>query len=325
MSSLGPITVSPLGLGCMGMAGAYGRADAAESTATIDRALERGVTLFDTAEMYGNGRNETFVGRALGSRRADVVLATKTGVRTLPVLGLPVGVDGRPASIRKAIDGSLRRLGTDWIDLYYLHRIDPRVPVEESIGAMAEAVTAGKLRHLGVSEPSADELRRAHATHPLAAVQMEWSLFSREIEAEVLPTARELGIGVVAYSPLGRGMLTGDPTGTTDLKLVDYRRFLPRWRRAHLAENLRQVEIVRQIAAELDATAAQVALAWVLQQGEDVVPIPGTTKPRHLESNLAACDLTLTADHLERLGNLRASGERYSGGGQGIPGARSTP
>lgn len=319
---LGPLTVSPLGLGCMGMSTTYGRPDPASARATIDRALERGITLFDTAEMYGNGHNERFVGEVLGRRRADVTLATKTGIWAIPFVGLPVGLDGRPERIRAAIDGSLRRLGTDWIDLYYLHRVDPRVPVEESVGAMAEGVTAGKIRQLGVSEATPDQIRRAHATHPLAAIQMEWSLFSRDLEAEALGVARELGIGVVAYSPLGRGMLTGSASATTQLGLFDYRRFLPRWRKANLAANLRQVEVVRAVADEIGATPAQVALAWVLGQGEDVVPIPGTTKPRNLDANLAALDVRLTPEQVARLDALSAVGARYATS-HGVPGGRA--
>lgn len=315
---LGPLTVSDLGLGCMGMSTTYGRPDADAARATLLAALDEGVTLFDTAEMYGNGHNERFVGEVLGHRREEVVLASKTGIRTLPGLGLPIGVDGRPKTVRAAIDGSLQRLGTDVIDLYYLHRVDPRVPVAETIGAMSEAVQAGKIRHLGISEATAADLRSAHATHPLAALQIEWSLFSRDLESEVISVGRDLGIGLVAYSPLGRGMLTGAPSGTTDLALVDYRRFLPRWRRRNLAENLRQVGVVQQIAAELDATAGQVALAWVLRQGADVVPIPGTTKVRHLRSNLGAAALELTEDQMRRLDQLRPSGSRYDSG-TGVP------
>lgn len=315
---LGPLEVSPLGLGCMGMSTVYGRPDERSSKATLERALERGVTLFDTADMYGRGANEKLLGRHLGSSRDEIVLATKTGILTMPGLGLPTGVDGSPARIARAADASLRRLRTDVIDLYYLHRVDPRVPIEESIGAMAELVRAGKVRALGVSEVTADQLRRAHAEHPLAAVQLEWSLFSRDPERDVIPAAHELGIGVVAYSPLGRGMLTGSPDATTRLALVDYRRLLPRWNRRNLAANLGQVEVVREIADEVGARPAQVALAWLLGHDRDVVPIPGTKRPTYLDENLAALQVTLTAEQRGRLDRLRAVGDRYPSG-SGVP------
>lgn len=318
MRHLGDLDVSDIGLGCLGMATAYGRPDTASARRTVARALEAGITLFDTAEMYGRGSSESVLGAALGRHRDNVVIATKTGIRTLPGLGLAVGFDGRPERIRRAIDRSLRRLGTDRIDLYYLHRVDPTVPVEESIGAMAEAVTAGKIRHLGVSEAAPDQIRRAHAVHPLTAIQMEWSLFTRDPEAGALAVARELGIGIVAYSPLGRGMLTGSAAATTNLPLLDFRRLLPRWRRANLIENLRQVAIVREVADELGASPAQVALAWLLAKGDDVVPIPGTTSPRHLAADLAARDVRLTADQRERLENVVASGPRYFDGGSAL-------
>jgi aryl-alcohol dehydrogenase-like predicted oxidoreductase len=231
---LGDLQVGAIGLGCMGMAMVYGRPDPTEARATIDQALDGGVTLLDTADMYGNGPSERFVGNAIRGRRERVVLATKTGITTRRFTGMPKGVDGQPDRIRRAAEESLRRLGTDYVDLYYLHRVDPRVPIEESVGAIADLVTAGKARAVGVSEVSPEELRRAHAIHPVAAVQMEWSLFSRELESELVPTARDLGVGLVAYSPLGRGMLTGSAQATTDLPLIDYRRFLPRWRRANL-------------------------------------------------------------------------------------------
>ncbi len=318
MRRLGPLEVSPLGLGCMGMSAVYGRPDEASSKATLERALERGVTLFDTADMYGRGANEKLLGRHLGSARDEIVLATKTGILTMPGLGLPTGVDGSPARIARAADASLRRLRTEVIDLYYLHRVDPQVPIEESIGAMAELVRAGKVRALGVSEVTADELRRAHAVHPLAAVQLEWSLFSRDPERDVVPVAHELGIGIVAYSPLGRGMLTGSPAATTQLSVVDYRRLLPRWNRRNLADNLTQVQIVREVADEVGARPAQVALAWLLGHDPDVVPIPGTKRPAYLDENLAALDLTLTTDQRDRLNTLRAAGGRYRSGA-GVP------
>lgn len=308
---LGPLRVSPLGLGCMGMSAVYGRPDEASSKATLQRALDRGVTLFDTADMYGRGANEKLLGRHLRGARNDIVLATKTGILTMPGLGLPMGVDASPAHIARAAEASLRRLRTEVIDLYYLHRVDPRVPIEESIGAMAALVRAGKVRALGISEVTADELRRAHAEHPIAAVQLEWSLFSRDPERDVVPLAHELGVGVVAYSPLGRGMLTGSPAATTQLSVVDYRRLLPRWNRRNLAENLGQVQVVREVADEVGARPAQVALAWLLGHDSGVVPIPGTKRPAYLDENLAALDLTLTADQRERLSILRAAGDRY--------------
>lgn len=321
MRRLGPLDVGPLGLGCMGMSTAYGRPDEASSKATLERAVERGVILFDTADMYGRGANEELLGRHLHRVRERIVLATKTGILTMPGLGLPIGVDASPARIARAADASLRRLRTDVIDLYYLHRVDPRVPIEESIGAMAELVRAGKVRALGVSEVTADQLRRAHAEHPLAAVQLEWSLFSRDAERDIVSVAHELGIGVVAYSPLGRGMLTGSPEATTRLALVDYRRLLPRWSRRNLAANLAQVEVVREIADEVGARPAQVALAWLLGHDRDVVPIPGTKRPARLDENLAALEVTLTAEQRNRLDHLKAAGGRYRSG-SGVPSRR---
>jgi len=308
---IGGLTVSALGLGCMGMSPVYGRPDVTEARATLRHAVERGVTLFDTADVYGAGGNERLLGEVLPPYRDRITIATKTGIVALPALGLPVGVNGRPARIKRSIDASLRRLRTDHVDLYYLHRADPKIPIEESIGAMSELVTAGKVRFLGVSEVTADQLRRAHATHPIAATQMEWSLFSRESEAEVVPTARELGIAVVAYSPLGRGMLTGSPQATTDLAWIDFRRFLPRWRRANLATNLAAVEQVKAVAAELGTTPAAVALAWLLAKGENVVPIPGTKRRSNLDKNLAALDTTLRPQDLATLDTIAAAGERH--------------
>jgi len=307
---LGDLQVGAIGLGCMGMAMVYGRPDPTEANATIHQALERGVTLLDTADMYGNGASERFVGDAIRGRRERVVLATKTGITTRRFTGLPKGVDGRPDRIRRAAEESLRRLGTDYVDLYYLHRVDPRIPTEESVGAIGELVTAGKARAVGVSEVSPKELVRAHTTHPIAAVQMEWSLFSRELESELVPTARALGIGIVAYSPLGRGMLTGSAKATTDLPLIDYRRFLPRWRRANLAANLRSVEKVAAVARRIGATPGQVALAWVLSRGDDVVPIPGTKRPRYLQENLGALEVQLDAEALSDLDTLTVAGDR---------------
>ena len=304
------LEVGALGLGCMGMSTVYGRPDPGEARATLDKALDLGVTLLDTADMYGNGANERFLGEALRGRRDQVVLATKVGITTAPG-GLPIGVDASPGRIRRAIDASLARLQTDHVELYYLHRVDPKVPVEDSVGAMAELVVAGKVRHLGVSEVSADELRRAAAVHPIAAVQSEWSLFTRGLESEVVPAARSLGATLVPYSPLGRGMLTGDPRATTRLPLLDFRRFLPRWRRANLQRNLGLVERVAAVGRQVGATPAQVALAWLLAQGPDVVPIPGTKRVRYVEENLGSRHVTLPADALAALSDLVASGDRY--------------
>lgn len=307
---LGPLASSAMGLGCMGMTLSYGAVDRTEAKATLEAALDSGVTHFDTAQFYGSGRNESFIGPVLRRRRDDLLIATKTGVRS--VRGFPVGFDGRPESIRRAITGSLARLGIEHVDIYYLHRVDPKVPVEESIGAIGELVDAGLVRQVGISEPSVGQLRRAHAAYPVAALQIEWSLFSRDHEQALIPAARELGIGIVAFSPLGRGMLTGDAAATTKLPLVDYRRLLPRWRKKHLQANLDAVDAVRVVAQRHDATPGQVALAWVLARGGDVVAIPGTKRRRWLKENLAAADLTLTQTDMEALDLIRASGSRVA-------------
>lgn len=322
--NLGSLRVAPLGLGCMGMSTAYHRADRAEAIATIRHALDVGINLLDTAEMYGRGDNESLVGEALKGRRDEAVVATKFGIRTVPVVGLPRGLDGRPEMVRRSLDGSLRRLGLDHIDLYYLHRVDPLVPVQETVGAMTEAVTAGKVRELGISEATAADLRAAHAVHPLAALQSEWSVFSRQLEDHEVPAARELEIGIVPYSPLGRGMLTGTAEATTKLGLLDYRRLLPRWRKSNLEHNLAQVAVVRELAAGLGATPAQLALAWLLARGEDVVPIPGTSKRHRLDDNVAAAELTVPDEVLEQLNALSAAGDRYPGGRaeRGVPTSR---
>lgn len=307
--SIGGIETFPIGLGCMGMTMSYGPVDKAEAAATVQAAVDAGVTLFDTAQMYGGGRNEAFIGPLLEPFRDEIVLATKSGIRSLG--GLPVGLDGRPESIRKGLDASLKRLRTDRVDLYYLHRVDPKVPLEDSVGALADGVHAGKVRAIGLSEVTGNQLRRAHAVHPISAVQMEWSLFSRTLEDDVLPVARELGVGIVTYSPLGRGMLTGSPAATTNLSLLDYRRILPRWRKENLAANLRTVDVIRQVSARHDATPGQVALAWVLSRGDDVVPIPGAKRRRHLKENLTALELRLSAEDLAELDRIRAQGDRY--------------
>ncbi|WP_425308968.1 aldo/keto reductase [Ammonicoccus fulvus] len=305
------LTVGALGLGCMGMSNVYGRPDPVEAEATIHRALDLGVTLLDTADFYGAGHNERFVGNVIQSRRDEVTLATKFGILAVPRIGLPRGISARPERVRRCVDASLRRLGTDVIDLYYLHRLDPKVPVEDTVGAMADLVRAGKVRELGLSEVSGPTLRRAYAVHPIAALQSEWSLFSRDLETDALPVARELGVTLVPYSPLGRGMLTGTPASTTDLALFDYRRFLPRWRKQNRDQNLAMIARLRELADGLGIAPGQLALAWVLAQGDDVVPIPGTKRRQWLEQNVAAADVRIPADVMEELDHLHASGDRY--------------
>ncbi|WP_322938141.1 aldo/keto reductase [Nocardioides bizhenqiangii] len=301
-----PLAVSALGLGCMGMSEFYGTADEGEAVATIHRALDLGVTLLDTADMYGPFTNEQLVGRGIATSRHSrdgVQIATKFGNERLPD-GSRVGINGRPEYVRAACDASLARLGVDTIDLYYQHRVDKAVPIEETVGAMAELVAAGKVRHLGLSEASAATIRRAHATHPITALQTEYSLFTREIEDEILPTIRELGIGLVPYSPLGRGMLTGTITesggaaGDGDLRRSAY---FPRFQGEALRANLALVDNVRSVADEKGVSPGQVALAWVLAQGPDVVPIPGTKRTRYLEENVGAAAVELTAEDLAAL------------------------
>jgi aryl-alcohol dehydrogenase-like predicted oxidoreductase len=295
----------------MSMTDVYGPGDAEEAVATIGRAVEQGVTFFDTADIYGLTTNEELVGKALAPFRDDVVLATKFGI-TIEGGMPPRGVDGRPEYVRSACDASLQRLGTDRIDLYYQHRADPNVPIEETVGAMGELVAAGKVRHLGLSEASVDTIRRAAAVHPIAALQSEWSLWSRDIEGEVVPVCRELGIGIVPYSPLGRGMLTGAVTSADELAENDYRRTMPRFAGDALAHNLTLVDEVKAVADKHGATPAQVALAWVLAQGDDIVPIPGTKRVRYLEDNLGALGVELDDDDRARLDALRAEGDRYA-------------
>jgi len=303
--------VSPQGLGCMGLNYAYGPADRTESIATVRRALDLGVTFLDTADMYADGANEELVGEAIAGRRDDIVLATKFGILLDPQTQMPNGVNGSPEYVRTAIDRSLHRLGVEHIDLYYQHRPDPTVPIEDTVGAMAELVTAGKVRHLGLSEASAQTIRRAAAIAPIAAVQTEWSLFSRDIEAAVAPTCRELGIGLVPYSPLGRGMLTAVTAMMNNLPADDFRRTLPRFDGANLDTNLALVQEIQAIAAGHGATPAQVALGWLLGRGDDVVPIPGTKRRTYLEDNLGALDVVLDADDLDRLSRLQPAGTRY--------------
>ena len=303
------LTTPAQGLGCMSMSDfAYGPADEAEALATIARALDLGVRFLDTADVYGLTENEKLVGRAIAGHRDEVVLATKFGN---VFRDGKRGVDGSPAYVPQACDASLQRLGVDHIDLYYLHRPDTSVPIEDSVGAMAELVAAGKVRHLGLSEASADTIRRAVAVHPIAAVQSEWSVFSRDIEARVLPTCRELGIGIVPFSPLGRGLLTGTVTNVDELADNDFRRSNPRFAEGNLEHNLRLVEVVREIAAAQGCTPGQVALAWLHAQGDDVVPIPGTKRRRYLEENVAALDVELAPDDLTRLDGLQPAGDRH--------------
>ena len=311
------LRVSALGLGCMGMSQSYGPADDRESVAAIHRALDLGVTFLDTADMYGPFTNERLVGRAIAGRRDEVVLATKFGNQRRPD-GSWVGINGRPEYVHSACDASLERLGVDHVDLYYQHRVDPSVPVQETWGAMKELVEAGKVRHLGISEAAPATIRKANAVHPVAALQSEYSLFSRDPERELLATVRELGIGFVAYSPLGRGFLSGRLTSSSPEEFADddFRRGHPRFEGENFARNLALVERVRQLAAEKGATPAQLAIAWVLAQGDDVVPIPGTKRRRYLEENLAALQLRLTPEDLTAIDEVAppgaVAGERYT-------------
>jgi len=316
------LTVSSLGLGCMGMSQSYGPADRDESIATIHRALDLGVTFLDTSDVYGSGHNEELVGEAIAGRRDEVQLATKF---SLTHTDGGMRIDGRPENVRSCAEASLRRLGVEAIDLYYQHRVDPKVPIEDTVGAMAELVQQGKVRHLGLSEASADSIRRAVAVHPIAALQSEWSLWTRDLEGtgvggeggdSVLGVARELGVGIVPFSPLGRGFLTGAITSPADFGDDDFRRNSPRFQGEAFAANLRLVDAVRELASEKGVTAGQLALAWVLAQGDDVVPIPGTKRRSYLEENAGAAAVELSTDDLARLAAIgSAEGTRYPDAG----------
>ncbi|MEO5710910.1 MAG: aldo/keto reductase [Nocardioidaceae bacterium] len=316
LGTASPLTVSTIGLGCMGMSEFYGTGDEQQGINTIHRALDLGVSFLDTADMYGPFTNERLVGRAIAGHRDDVQLATKFGNERKED-GTRVGINGSPDYVRSACDASLQRLGVDHIDLYYQHRVDKTVPIEETVGAMKELVEAGKVRHLGLSEASVDTIRRAHAVHPITALQTEYSLFTRDLEDDILPVLRELGIGLVPYSPLGRGILTGAITRTDDLAENDSRRsaYFPRFSGDALDANLALVAKLREIAESKGATPGQLALAWVLAQGDDVVPIPGTKRVTYLEENVGAAGVSLTEDDLEALEQAvprdAVTGDRY--------------
>lgn len=308
------LEVGAIGLGCMGMSEFYGGSDEQESIRTIHKALDLGITLLDTADMYGVGKNEILVGKAIAGRRSEAIVATKFGnVRNEN--GDFLGVSGRPEYVKSACEASLKRLGVNEIDLYYQHRVDPNVPIEETIGAMAELVQEGKVRYIGMSEAAASTIRRAHAIHPITAVQTEYSLWSRDVEDEILPTCRELGIGFVPYSPLGRGFLTGQIQKFDDFAEDDFRRFLPRFQGENFTKNLVLVDYIKEIAEQKGCKPSQLALAWLLAQGEDIIPIPGTKRVSYLEENSGAVDVQLTTEDLQRINEIApkgiAIGERY--------------